>query len=228
MMKYTKGASSGLSVSWLLPIFGLAAWLGAPISTLQLSAQTLGYCAFEINVKSPEAAPIQGISVSASSGDGSPFARTVSDDEGIARICDSPVSSDISISAGSGGCGEVTVRNLYPLWLETRRIYVIVQGCLQRENLFAHECHVVVRIRDERNAPVEGVQLTGREPSTGTKETAVSDRFGRLFRVVPLHGTFAGRLEKAGYVTAGLALECGPRSAPEDERTVVLSPSRRH
>lgn len=221
------GASGSRARAWL-PIFGLAAWLAAAISTSQLSAQTVEYCAFEITVKSPEGAPVPGVSVSASSDGARPFARVVSNGEGVARICDSPVSSNVSISAGGGGCGEVTVRNLHPLWLETRRVYVTVQKCLQPENLFANECRFVVRVRDVHNTPVPGVRLTAPEVSQGGSDTAVSDRFGRIFRVVPLHKTFAGTLEKDDYVPREITLECGPRSAYEDEQTVVLSSARPH
>jgi len=211
-----------------LPIFALAVWLGAATSTSRLSAQTTEYCAFEITVKSPEGASVPGISVSASSDGARPFARVVTNEEGVARICDSPVSSNVSISAGGGGCGEVTVRNLYPLWLETRHVYVAVQKCLQPENLFSNECRFVVRVRDVHNAPVPGVRLTAPDSYQGGSGTAVSDRFGRIFRVVPLHKAFAGTLEKENYVPGEVTLECGPRSGHEDEQTVVLSSARPH
>jgi hypothetical protein len=227
MREHTVGTSGSTARAWL-PVFGLAAWLGAAISTSPLPAQTIKYCAFEITVKSPEGVPVPGISVSASSEGARPFARVVSNEEGVARICDSPVSSNVSISAGSGGCGEVTVRNLYPLWLQTRRVYVTVQTCLQPENLFAHECRFVVRVRDIRNVPLPGVRLVAVDSAHGGGDTAISDRFGRIFTVVPLHRAFAGTLEKENYVPGEVTLECGPRSAHEDEKTIVLNSARPH
>src|ERR1035441_6701021 len=76
------------------------------------------YCAFEVKVTTKSGAPRPKIPVILISGHKYTLVETQTDENGMARICDSPLEA-VDIAVGFDVCGLVTVRNLHPLWPET-------------------------------------------------------------------------------------------------------------
>jgi hypothetical protein len=145
-----------------------------------------------------------------------------SDSEGIARICDVPRFTRVDINVGNGPCGNVTVRNLYPLWLITFRVSVTYELCAGHDLFLAPLCHLVVRVRDQRGKPLPDAGLTLPSKPEHDEGTLISDRYGRIFRVIHRGEMLRGSLEKQGYAAAQVAFECTRLSDAENEQIIVL------
>jgi len=204
-----------------LATFSLTATLSVLIAS-QLSAQATAdpYCAFEILVRSPDGAPLAHIPVAARR-DGITFeANTETDARGIARICDSPLDSSIDIHVGENKCS-VTVHSVYPIWRETRSIFVTLQTCRTREML--GYCHLLLRVRDEENRPLPNVRLDVADTSGDVQGTTSSDEFGRIFTAISWRTTSHGMLERPGYSKTPIVLECNPETSTS-EKVITLKP----
>lgn len=184
------------------------------------------YCAFEVVVKSPSNTPAANIEVTASVGINSkPFATRVTDTDGIARICDVPMGTRISVDAhADGGCGAVTVRGLTALWMETRRVFMTFQPCSTGDFYWPSTCHLLLRVRDDQDHAVLGAKLMLAGPETVSQpgSTLVSDSFGRIFQVLRSQETLRGHIDKRGYDPADVLFECRKLNSPVDERRIVL------
>lgn len=180
--------------------------------SVSLSAQSAHrpWCAFEVLVNSPTGDPLSGIPVSASLNDGGRLlARAKSDKQGLARICDASPNSYVNIHVGEYSCA-ITVSEIYPLWLRTRRIVVVYQSCPAEEEGFSPYCHIVARVRDEHNGALSDVRLVVSGVSEEVARTLITDQFGRILHSIKWRESISGTLEKAGFVPERITLKCSP------------------
>jgi len=179
------------------------------------------YCAFEIAVSSPDRKPVAGIDVMMTH-DGRRIGSAVTNEGGVARICDAP--SDVLLDVEVGRlCGAVAVRHLSAHWMRTRQVYITYLNCSGEEWLAAGGCEFTIRTHDERGAPLTGVAFDEDQPQVGQREpTRVSDRFGRIFRLLGYGRSFIARLEKPGYAPQAVAGDCKAGSDTVREVTVGL------
>jgi len=185
------------------------------IALPRASAQTvvLPYCAYEVLVRSSANKPRDRVEVTAVS-DGSKFqASTTTDINGLARFCDPPLDSYVDIQIGVRRCF-VTVNRVYPLWRKTRRLLITYQPCASDGGQGL--CRFVVRVRDPQDHPVADARLSGKF----LQGMLVSDELGRIFASLPWRIVVDANLERIGYVSERVPLECGPELIAE--RVVVL------
>lgn len=178
------------------------------------------YCAFEILVKSPSGAPIEGAGVAGLDQNGIGFGTAVTDSVGLARICDSaPGLTDIQV--GGQRCGAVTVRYLRPYWMVSRKVFVTYTNCSGEDHTPPAGCLLTIRVKAGDGAPLAGVRFVA-SSETPAHQTAVSDQYGRIFRFIRFGDTMAGRLVKDGYLEKELNEPCVPGKAYRLERAVEL------
>jgi hypothetical protein len=163
-------------------IFALATLgLAPPLSAAQDQA---GYCAFEVAVSSPTGAPVAGIGVALVRRNGQTFSTVVSNERGIARVCDAPEGL-VDIEVGGHVCGAVAVRYLKPYWMKTRRVSVMYKNCSGEEFVPIGGCLLTIRTLDEQGAPLSGVLFDDPDKRSKLREqTWISDQFGRIFRFI--------------------------------------------
>lgn len=202
-------------------IFMLLAGLSSAVAC-RAAGQSVEYCAFEVLVRSSAGQPVAGASV-VEEVEGKAFARAVTNDKGIARICDAPARL-IDIVVGGKLCGAASVRYLQAFWLETRRVSLIYDNCSGEEWLLATGCRMTIRTRDATDAsPLAGVRLfvaPGEPKSAAAKQ--VSDQFGRLFWMMPYGATLKATLRRDGYSPMDVTERCNPGEGPVHEESVAL------
>lgn len=201
--------------------------LGFIVPNHILAQQQAEYCAFKVVVKQPDGRPSVGASV-AGQQDGKPFAKTLTDEEGVARLCDAPQGLS-EILVGGNRCGAVSVKYLRQLWMKTRQVAVTYENCSGEEWNIANSCLLTIRVRDERGSPAVGVELKiPNDQPVPMFETRISDSFGRIFCIVKYGDTLEGILAKNGLVPNRISERCQTGQSQNLDRTVVLSPSGRN
>ena len=206
----------------LLALVALALGCSLPMSAQETEPQ---YCAFEVSIRSPTGQPLSDVSVSAATRlSSSPFATVKSGTDGIARICDVPIGTRIDIHVGNGPCGAIVVRDLYPWWLTNERVNVTYDPCVPRDfsYSFPKRCYLIIRVRNERDKPLPGARLTLASNNQDDNGTLLSDQFGRIFRLIHHGETLGAFIEKDGYISVRVELECKPGSAVENEKIVIM------
>lgn len=196
--------------SWMVPASlarTLTAW-SAPVITICILSVPYAraqepYCAFEVHVATPAGKPVPGVPVAMLRADKTTYSNTASGLDGVARICDAPLQT-VNFVVGFDICGSVMVRNLRPAWPETQQVIVTYASAPCPHMTFCNECQVLLRIRDENGNPVAGARFQG-TPS-GLRGSAVSDEFGRLFRVVRRGETLKGIVAKQGKASAQVSV----------------------
>jgi len=207
----------GLSRSAVIPALCLMS--GGLCSAASMSRE---YCAFEVVVKSPSGRQVRGAPVNAQK-DGTDFAKTMTDDNGTARICDAP-SGLVDIVIGGNVCGAVAVRHLRAYWMTTRQVFVTYQNCSGEEWAVPSGCRLTIRLRDGLDlSPIAGVRLVVPKGGLrGLPGSETSDRFGRIFQLVPYDKALTGTLEKRGYISASVSEPCTSGKSFVLERTIDL------
>jgi len=178
------------------------------------------YCAFEVTVRSPRGEAIAGATVSELAMGGKIIGSSVTDRQGIARICDAPKGL-VDIQVGDNRCGAVTVAYLKAYWLQTRRVSITYENCSGEEWAVAGGCLLTIRVKDQRNAPIPSVFFEDRNERPGP-QTKLSDDSGRVFRFIKFGETMSGRLLKDRYLPQEISQACRPGDPPERESTIVL------
>jgi hypothetical protein len=140
------------------------------------------YCAFEIKVTTKSGAPRAKVPVILVRAPNSTFSETLTDENGVARLCDAPLEA-VNIAVGFDVCGLVTVRNLHPLWPETKRVFVTFEDNPCNHFVLSEHCQVLLRVEDQESRPVPGVRFNGSLPKNGSGSDT-SDELGRIFRLV--------------------------------------------
>lgn len=178
------------------------------------------YCAFEVKVLSPSKEPAAKVPVGIARQRGT-FAETVTDADGIARICDAPI-YPVDVFVGYDACGLVVIKGVKPLWLETRKLVATYAHSSCGEfNSFAKNCHILFRVKDEAGRSVAGARFEGKA-SGDPREPVLSDSFGRLFRAVEENQTLEGQITMAGYNPTSVSQSCLRRELGDRELVVVL------
>lgn len=179
------------------------------------------YCAFEVAVHSPDGRPVVGTEAVERSSNGAVIESALTDRQGVARLCDAPIGL-VDIEVGGRRCGAVSVRYLRSWWLKPRRVSVTYQSCAGEEWAVAGGCLLIIRVRDEQNAPIAGVLFES--PNDQPRpQTRISDKLGRIFRFIDYGGTTTGRLSKEGYSSQIINQSCRSKEdRNERELTVFL------
>jgi hypothetical protein len=178
------------------PVLAVA---GLLFGIVQTATAESTYCAFEIKVTAKSGVPRSKVPVILVRGHNSTLLETLTDANGVAKLCDAPLGEAVDIAVGSDVCGLVTVRNLHPLWPETKRVFVTFEDNPCNHFVAAEYCQVLLRVQDQDGRPVAGVRFNGRLPSKGTGSDS-SDELGRIFRIVKrdakLEGVVSGERGK--------------------------------
>jgi hypothetical protein len=180
------------------------------------------YCAFEVEVHSPLKRPALNVPV----GIGqlrSTFAQTLTNANGIARLCDAPI-GPVDVFVGFDACGLVVIKDVKPLWRETKKLFVTyARSSCGEFNSNARNCHIILRVKDETGHPLAGARFEGKA-SESTWEPLVSDSFGRLFREIEADQTLEGYIAKLGYNPTPISHKCLLQDA---DRELVVSLRKR-
>jgi hypothetical protein len=197
--------------------------LVALLAPLPASGQSQAeFCAFEVAVSSPGGRPVVGTDVVLAR-EGRRIGTAVTNENGIARICDAPLGALLDVEVGKF-CGAVTVRHLSAYWMRTRRVDVTYSNCQGEEFATLGGCEFVIRTHDDRDAPLSGVVFDVAQPqAVKAQSKRVSDHFGRIFHFLWYGTSFTAHLEKPGYTPQVLVGDCQAGSNPVREVTVILS-----
>jgi len=178
------------------------------------------YCAFEVHVTSPSGKPVSRVTVSELLHNGSVFDTAITDDHGVTRLCNAPTDL-IDIHVGGNLCGSVTVGNLRRYWMTTRRIPIIYSSCAGDDWLIPNSCQLTIRTIDEKGLPISGVQAIA-EIKDRTPSNEFSDKFGRVFLLIPFGETTTVVLSKPRFVTERVVEACKRGEGYDKDRNVVI------
>jgi len=194
-------------------VLALTEPLFAPVAMI---AAEPPYCAFEVKVTTKSGAPRSRVPVVLIRGHSNTFLETQTDTNGLAKLCDTPLEA-VDIAVGFDVCGLVTVRNLHPLWPETKRVFVTFEENPCNHFVFPEYCQVLLRVQDPEGRPVGGVRFSGSLAERGS-ESGVSDELGRIYLMVKR----GGRLEGAVTGTRRREAPISARVTDDVEIKVVL------
>ncbi len=182
------------------------------------------YCAFQVTVRSPSGTPVRSVLVEELKQDTDELvAQASTDQHGVARICEAPSVGLVKIRVGGKLCGSAVVAYLKPYWMSTRDVHLTYENCQGEEWFPLGGCGLTIRVRDETNAPLPGVQFetADRQPKQRA-QTSTSDAFGRIFRFMNYGDVLEGRIEKPGYISATVSDECRRGSSTDREQVIAL------
>lgn len=178
------------------------------------------YCAFEVLVKSSRDVPVAGVAVSLLGESQIVFASVVSDQDGVARICDAPPGL-VTIKVGGNLCGTATVGYLQRYWMTTRRVVVAYENCSADGWAPLGGCMLTLRVVSEGGNPILGAVIRGDDGrATSRDQTLVSDQFGRILRFLRFGESMAASIHKNGFLTQSITDRC-ERGNPRDIDVVV-------
>ena len=169
------------------------------------------YCPLRIEVESRDGTPSKRLLVSASrSENGTKLADAWTDENGVVRFCDVPLSSYLEIHVGQGSCA-VTISRVHALWLRTRVISVLYDPCPPEEMGFTPFCQVLYRVVDSHDMPLAGVRLVLSEAGSNGETLATSDEYGRIFQSFRWHDSAprTGLFQRSGFLPTPVTLACG-------------------
>ena len=196
--------------------------LSAIASAFVSNARAEGvYCAFEVKVSTPSGEPFPDVPAAIVGAGGKEFgseART--DKNGVVRFCDAPMQR-VDIIVGFDRCGAVMIRQVKPPWLRTAHFSVIYARRTCGEFIVPSDCHVLLRVVDEKDRPVIGAHLDtgpGGEPS---------DVYGRLFRSLKESEKLEGVVTKDGYEPMRISEQCTHEDDHDIEEKVVMRKPQR-
>lgn len=175
------------------------------------------YCAYEVVVRDPVGQAVVNVPVGLVV-DGTQRETVSTDSDGKARLCDAPLRR-VDIGVGNSRCGAVLIKNLRPPWPDTLTVPVTYQRMSCEGFLGPDSCTVLLRVLDQAGQPIEGVGFYDRATGRNVQE---SDRFGRLFWVVPPGKVVSGAVKKEGYVPAQFAQPCVPSLVKDFEVRLTL------
>ncbi len=180
------------------------------------------YCAFEVTVRLPDGRPAASVTVSGLDQPGRVFATSMTNDQGVVRICDIPTGL-IDIHVGGNLAGAVSVMRLKPFWMETRKVLVTYENRPETAFFLPGGCLLTLRAHDEKGAPIAGVLLEDSNERPKLREqTRTTDSYGRMFRFIDYGEALTGELVKAGYVSKRVTHQCQRGVDAEREQIVVL------
>jgi hypothetical protein len=188
------------------------------------AAEKEEYCAFEVQVVSAVGLEVAGATVIGEDSAGFKFGEAVTNERGIARLCDSPRGL-AEITVGGRLCGAVTVKYLNPLYPRTRHVVVTYQRCPGEDFSFLNGCSLILRVTDRSRAPMSGATLRLEAGIADDKKRAlVSDQYGRIFATIKYGTRLGGLLSKAGFMPQYFDQACKPGEQALSDRTVTLEP----
>lgn len=200
----------------------------APIAAGQaLPVQTTPsgeYCAFVVVVHSSKGRALEGRTVSMEDASGREYAAALTDEAGIARLCDAPRGL-ITLRVGGRRCGGVSVSYLQRSWLQTRTIEMVYDNCSGDDWVPAAGCLLTLRVVAADGHPIPGATILGGEKlRLDGEQTDIGDRFGRIFRFIPYGSATAFSVEKPGYVPYPMSHSCVSGNGGDIEMKIVMKP----
>ena len=200
--------------------------LGLVLGAAEASAanQTEEYCAFEVEVMSPTGLPAPGVVVIGDDAAGFQFGGATTNEQGVARLCDSPRGL-AEITVGGRMCGAVTVKYLNSIWPRTRHVVVTYQRCQGDDYYLPGACELTLRLVDQGRSAVSGATLRIDSVGAQTGESMlVSDQYGRIFARMKRGERLCGVLSKAGFAPQHFSQDCKPGEGFRPDRTLKLDP----
>jgi len=132
----------------------------------------------------------------------------MTDANGTARICDAPIGT-VDVFVGFDACGLVVIKEVKPLWLETKKLFVTyARSSCGEFNSNPKSCHIVLRVKDEVGRPLAGARFEGKASAKSVGEPILSDSFGRLFRTLEADQMLEGYITKLGYNPTPISQRC--------------------
>lgn len=151
------------------------------------------YCAFEVKVSAPSGRPMRNVPVVLLRVQKDVVFETVTDGNGIAKICDVPLAF-LDVVVGRDVCGAVHIRRLKFEWPVTKKVFVTFADS-PCDHLGAYpERQVLLRVLDEQGHPVVGARLD--LTNIRGRGTVRSDAFGRIFRIHKVGESIEGVIVK--------------------------------
>ncbi|QOY91463.1 hypothetical protein [Paludibaculum fermentans] len=209
------------SLLWLI----LGAFLLSSPS-LRGSQEQREYCAFEVIVRSSTGNPAAATSVSLFDDSGKPLMSALTNEQGLARICDAP-SGLVRLTVGGVLCGTVSVGQLKRYWMQTRRINITYDNCSGDGWVPLGGCMLTIRVKAKDGSALIGAKFL--DPHEGLKsreQTIVSDSRGRIFRFMEFGETMTGSVESDGYESQSVTNVCKRGDPRDSDLIVVLAPIR--
>lgn len=170
--------------------------------TACLPARAEGFCAFQVDVRTPTGSPIGKVPVSIITGHTQVYAQTVTGPDGVAKLCDAPFET-VDVVVGFDICGSVLIRNLSPTWPEPRKLSVTYAEAPCDHFGVSQTCRTLIRVLDEAGKPVQGAHFSG-----GGQGEDSSDAFGRIFRTTARRQKIEGVISKDGRQPVKLSTTC--------------------
>jgi hypothetical protein len=188
----------------------------------------IGYCAFEVQVGSPDGNPVTSVGVVLLTAGGQTFGGDNTNEQGVAMICDSPP-GPVAIQVGGKQCGGVTVNSLSRYYMLTRKVVVVYDNCREEGLVPVGGCELTIRVRDQKGNPIARASFEGpNDNPEASDQTRISDAYGRIFRFALFGESIKARIKKDGYVSQELLESCraGNLGGYDMERVVVLNKQR--
>jgi hypothetical protein len=182
------------------------------------NASAQDYCSLVVSVVKPTGGQVSGVVVGVDESNGRSEAHI--SEAGEARFCDLGV-SNVAVSIGrENSCGYVVVRNVPLVFGFTRRIGIIYDDTLCREDRAPPilPCQVLLRFRDQDANWVPGIRFSPPMPHLGIDQ---SDSSGRVMVGLAAGEQVHSVAGKEGYVSQPIDLACS-RPFKERERIVML------
>lgn len=194
--------------------------LSAPLAGIGF--QESEYCAFEVIIRTSRGEPVRYARVVLFDNTGAAFASAVVNEEGIARICDAPPGL-LRLSVGGTLCGTASVGQITRYWMQTRKVTITFDNCSGEDLVPMAGCMLTIRAKAKSGAILEGATfLKSREYVGWAGKTLVSDRWGRIFQSVKFRELLAGSIQKAGYLSQEISVQCTREPPLDRDITVVL------
>jgi hypothetical protein len=187
------------------------------LSPTPMMAET-NYCAFEVKVTRPSGKPVAKVPVYLMR-DQRIIANAATDEIGIARICDAPLTT-LNIGVGSDVCGSVLIRAVKATWPEVQRIFVTYNQVPCHHFTFEDRCQVLLRIQDQEGTAIVGARFDGKPSAPSGLD--MSDSYGRLFRHVKEGERLEGIVRKEGYEAGHVSEQCLQQGEHDIELKVLM------
>jgi len=210
-------------------LFSIVIWFAIGALTSMLSAQPVGhdqafqkyYCALRVHMERMNGDPLDspaGVPLSIIDSRTRAVLVSMKAKGGTAELCELSTDEPFDVAVGGDGCGQVVVKNLQLLWVNTVDIRVIYQPCFEMgEELPWYGCRVLVRIQDQDHKPITTAEVT-RDESAYRVDSA-----GRWMTALHMDEAIRLQVSAPGFVPVERRLTCTGTSEPRQTLTIYLS-----
>jgi hypothetical protein len=151
--------------------------------------------------------------------------ESISDDNGIARLCDAPLGL-LSISVGTNRCGSMSINFLQRPAAEPHKLKVIFNNCAGIEWSQVGLCRWLIRLNTPEGQPIVGAVFQGKDDKQKPRSVR-SDNWGRLSLVAGRGESLSGTVGKSGYLPETLSLSCSPGEPYDSDLRMTLNTSKK-